>query len=93
MHTVLSDMDSKIYKDLNTVEIICDYWKERGWLDKYGKRFLEWLLEFIVYSIRSKKVKHPKNLYTRLSNLINKYGLDQYMNELSAHHRYLTKNL
>ncbi len=89
MHTVLKNMDTKIQKDLGTTEIVCQYWYERGWLNKYGVEFLQWLIEFIVFSIRTKGVKEPGKLYKQLVEQINKYELDQYIDKVTPAHKNL----
>ncbi len=93
MHTVLQDMDSKIMKDIDTAEIICEYWKNNGWFEDYGVEFLQWLLEFVVHSIRSKGVKKSSALYKRLKELIEEYNLDKYSEELSSTHKKLYSKL
>ena len=93
MHTVLKDMDSKISADIDTAELICEYWNNNNWFEEYGVEFLQWLMEFVIYSTRSKGVKKSAVHYKRLKEVIEKYGLDKYSEDISASHKKLYAKL
>lgn len=87
------DMDERIKKHMAFVKIICDYWKEQGWLDSYGKEYLEWVLEFVVSDIRDNQTKNaPEHLRT-LNEMIREYDLEQYLNKVSSDYRVYARNL
>lgn len=87
------DMDTRIIKHMEFVEIICQYWENNGWLELYGLEFLEWMLEFIVGDIRDKNVKCSAKHIEAMNVLIRKYGLEGYLGKVSFKSKVYVKNL
>ena len=93
MASVRDDLDEKISKHLGFVETICKYWHAQGWMELYGKEYTQWLLEFLVYDIRSKDVtKAPEHLQ-ELNRLLQEYGLTQYLDKMPNTMKLLVKTV
>lgn len=78
------DYDERIRKHLSFTEIICQYWKEQGWLDAYGKEFLQWLLEFVVVDIRDSQTQKPEEHLKALGEQIDRYGLTKLLGSVDV---------
>lgn len=87
------DMDHRIEEHIAFVEIICEYWKEMGWLKQYGKEYLEWMLEFIVCDIRDPQVQRAEAHLISLNEVIHKYQLEKHLDHVSPRFRIYVKNL
>ena len=66
----------------NHYDMICrvaGYWKEKGWIDKYGDDFLYWALKFTILKVRALpsdiRNKKAEEMFDRI---IIPYGLDRY---------------
>ena len=75
------DIDDRIEKHIALVDIVADYWQKEGWLRLYKKQFAKWVFDFLMvdinaYNVQQKKL-HMKNFY----NVVNKYGLQKYINK------------
>lgn len=93
MSSVRDDLDEKISKHLGFVENICKYWREQGWLEKYGKEFTKWLLEFLVYDIRNPKVQHSREHLHHLNQLLREYDLAKCLNKMPGKISRLVKTV
>ncbi|MBQ6840347.1 MAG: glycosyltransferase family 2 protein [Oscillospiraceae bacterium] len=82
MASVRDDMDEKLRKHLGFVETICKYWKEQDWLEKYGKEYTKWLLEFLVCDIRSPEVQCAQEHLQNLNQLLQEYDLAKYLDKM-----------
>ena len=76
------DFDERIRKHIAFTDIICDYWKKQGWLKKYGKEFVEWLLEFVVSDIHSPETKNPKEHLKAVAKQFKRYGLMELLKDV-----------
>lgn len=89
MNTQVNDPDIKVEKHLSIVEEITAYWAEKGWFNKYGSKYLEWVMEYIVPDLRSKNVTRPHEHAQRLNAILNQYELGQYKHGLCWEDREL----
>lgn len=78
------DYDERIRKHIAFTDIICQYWQEQGWLEKYGKEFLQWLLEFVVVDIRDEQTKNPDEHLKALADQIEHYGLTEHLKHVDT---------
>lgn len=81
MQTLREDMDSRIEEHIKLADIIAQYWQKQGWLNRYKKQFAQWLYEFLIIDIRNYKTKNKKEHLESFSKLVNKYGLNKYLNQ------------
>lgn len=93
MASVRDDMDEKISKHLGFVETICKYWNKQGWLELYGKEYTQWLLEFLVYDIRSKEVTKAAEHLQKLNQLLLEYDLAKHLNKMPSKMNLLVKTV
>lgn len=93
MHGVSDDLDKKLEKHLSFVKIISEYWKQQGWIEKYGTAYLEWLLEFIAADIRKPEIKHQEEHITGLNRIIEEYELKKYAGKIRFRLRPLARML
>lgn len=84
MSDVNKDFDIKIEKHLYLVERICQYWDDRGWFQRYGKEFVEWMLQFIVPDTQRVDVVHSGRHLNKLMKIAESYCLIQYMESLKG---------
>ena len=87
------DYDERLRKHIAFVDIICKYWQEQGWLEKYGKEYLQWLLEFLVVDIRDEQTKHAPEHLKAVANLIDSYGLTKHLSEVDGKYRIYARNV
>lgn len=87
------DMNIKIGLHLDMVEIIAKFWMEHGLLEKYGRAFLQWLLEFTVPDLLENELEKKNELVSRLKSIIEKYDLNQYAKSMSVLSRKRYKEL
>lgn len=87
------DMDVRIRKHLTIVEVTAQYWQEQGWLEQYGKEYLQWVLQFVVSDIRSKETLCASEHYQNLYAILKRYHLDQYLSKVDSAHRSCAKAL
>ena len=60
MDNASKDFSGKIEMHLKEVFIIAKYWKEKGFIEIYGKNFLNWTIEFLYDDIH-RLAKNEKN--------------------------------
>ncbi len=84
MYNFQGDMDKRIETHLSFIRIICDYWKSQGWLDAYGKDFLEWLLVFVVRDIRDENTQRPQEHCYTFAKLMDEFDLWKYVRKVSV---------
>lgn len=82
MNSVSTDMNDKLTKHMYFVEVISDYWKRHGWIERYGSDYTRWLLEFLMPDIDTLKRDDANKQITVLKQLIQKYGLAIYLDEM-----------
>lgn len=93
MHSVKDDLDQKIEKHLSFVEIISEYWKNQGWFQLYGCAYTQWLLEFLVTDIRNKDTKRAQEHLKCVNELLCKYELVPYLQQMPASVKHLVHTL
>lgn len=93
MHAFNLDMDSKVQQHLSFCGYITDYWQQQGWLEKYGKEYFQWLLEFIGYGILDDKTKNKAEYAEGLYSLAEQYGLAKYEVQLKSQYRKMAKRI
>ena len=86
-----TDMDSKIREHLTFVGYITEYWQKQGWLEKYGKEYTKWLLEFFVYDCKNPETKSAQEHLGNLKQMMVKYSLDKYLKEMPVKFKVLLK--
>lgn len=89
MNTQVKDPDSRIEKHLSVVEEIFAYWAKKNWFEKYGRKYLEWVIEYLVPDLRSRDVTNTHEYAQRLNTLLDLYGLKKYKRGLRLETREL----
>lgn len=82
MTTTITDTEKKIRFHLDITERILNYWKEKQWLEQYGREFLVWYLNFLVYDLKYEKLENKDALCSSVKEQIKKYGLKRYSHRL-----------
>lgn len=93
MSSLREDIDQRIAQHLSFVEIITEYWEKQGWLELYGKEYMEWLLSFLVVDIKNKAVQKENEHFERLNEILTKYRLKKYLREVAPYFRTFVKML
>lgn len=93
MNSFCYDKDEKIEQHLYFTAFITEYWKNQGWLESYGKEYVQWLLEFLVADIRSAQVQYSDKHLRSLKELLQKYDIEQYLSEMPASVRVLARTV
>lgn len=93
MSSYRTDLDNKIRQHLEFIRYITEYWQEQGWLEKYGKDYTQWLLEFVVRDSRSADAKCEEEHLAALKSLLEEYALTQYLNQVPGEFRFFAKTV
>lgn len=93
MQSYSSDLDEKIQKHLYFVGLITEYWKNQDWFALYGKEYVQWLLEFIVADVRNPDVQNSAEHLKCLNELLKKYALEQYLDDMPRSVKALAKTV
>ena len=87
------DMNVKMNLHLDMLEIIMKFWSEHGLIDKYGREFLQWILEFTVPDLLENELKDKSAIAGRIREAIKEYNLDKYKGTMSVISRKRYKEL
>ena len=87
MSSFRDNIDEKISIHFELVETISEYWENEGWLDLYGKEYLEWVLLFLVTDIKNEKVQQEAEHFEKLNCILNKYDLKKHFKEVTPFSR------
>lgn len=87
------DMDKQVRTHISIVDIICQYWEKQGWFELYGKEYLEWMLNFIVYDICSEQTKNASEHLHVVHEMIHKYNLEPYLGKVSMRCRRYVRDV
>lgn len=93
MQSYRTDLDEKIRQHLGFCGYITQYWQEKGWLDLYGKEYVQWLLEFLVSDIRNAEVQYAGEHLTNLNKLLKDYSLEPYLDDMPSSARTLARTV
>lgn len=85
------DMDLRVTKHMDMIEVITEYWHNKGWLESDGLEYFQWVLDFVVMDMHNKKTKNSKEHFQRLKDLIAKYNFDKFYGKLTSHHQSLAE--
>lgn len=77
MWELSEDLDRKMRKHIDMIEITTEYWEKNDWLSQYGDWYLEWILDF-VQDLDEVPQETAEKHYARLHALVQKYGLETY---------------
>lgn len=91
MESYRTDMDGKIREHLTFVRYITEYWQKHGWLEKYGKEYTQWLLEFFVYDCKNPEANFAQEHLGNLKKMMVEFSLDKYIKEMPAKLQILVK--
>ena len=87
MNLKQQDMDGKISRHIKNVEYIAKHWQQHGLLDKYGKEFFNWTVEFLAADLLKKELKNKKEYTEEYKRLAEGYGLTKYRKNLKLVNR------
>lgn len=93
MQSFRFDLDQKISQHLKLVNWISVYWRDQGWLKKYGTEYTQWMLEFLVPDIRNKDVKFASEHLAQLKNILADYSLEKYLDNVSVSAKELVRTV
>lgn len=82
MNSVSTDMNDKLTKHMYFVEVISDYWKKHGWIERYGMDYTKWLLEFLMPDIDTLKRDDANKQMVVLKQLMLRYELMSYLDDM-----------
>lgn len=70
--------DKKLAQHIKNVKNISQYWREKGFLNKWGKEYFEWMIEFIVPDLIQFHPHNQKELARKFLQDIRECGLLEY---------------
>ena len=76
------DEDGRIRKHITVVEKGSAFWYERGLMDKYGKYYFEWALEYIVSDLKKYNFKDVGSVARDFMTALERMDLLKYESEL-----------
>jgi hypothetical protein len=82
MNSVSTDMNDKMTKHMYFLEVISDYWKRHDWFNRYGCEYTQWVLEFMMPDMDALKRNDAVKQLTALKQLLQKYELMSYLDEM-----------
>lgn len=82
MQSYRADLDERIRQHLGFLGYITEYWKKQGWLERYGKEYTQWVLEFIVPDSRNSEAQCSSEHLTRLDQLLKEYSLEPHLDDM-----------
>ena len=75
--------DGRIRKHITIVEKASAFWYERGLMDKYGKHYFEWALEYIVSDLKKYEFTDEGSVARDFMDALTRIGLLRYKSRLS----------
>ena len=75
--------DERMEQHLHMISSISEYWDKNHLLDKYGRDFLCWILDFIVYDLQNKELKYGSKHARELREIIKKHQLQNFYQGLN----------
>ena len=91
MSVANQDLEKKVSAHVKMVEIITEYWHEKGLIDLYGADYYAWLLQFMVPTLMKREKKHE--YAKRLKDVIAKCRLSQYGEKMKDDDKRLARML
>lgn len=82
MQSYRANLDERIRQHLSFLGYITEYWKTQGWLERYGREYTRWLLEFIVPDSRTAEAQCASEHLACLNKLLDQYGLRQHLDAM-----------
>ena len=89
MDQAKKDLDKRMKQHLRMVSSISEYWEKNYLLEKYGRDFLCWILDFMVNDLQNKELSHKSEHAKELRETIEKHQLCKFHKNLS--YRYKQK--
>ena len=84
MAAASKDMYKKYSYHIDAMQIIADYWKEHGLLDRYGNEFFAWTVSFIGWDLFDYSGEAKEILIKRACEFWDVFELGKYMSGLTA---------
>ena len=73
-----AEKDKKLKQHVDNLRISTLYWREKGFLEKWGKEYFEWMIDFIVPDLIQFHPQNQKELARKLLQDIKECGLLDY---------------
>jgi len=73
-----------VERHYETVRHAAAYWRQKGWLEKYGPDFLAWAMKFTLLKVKSlPAARRRERSREMLEDIIGGFGLGRYKRSLS----------
>lgn len=84
MQEAKADLDNRMNQHLTVVKKILAYWKEYGFIEKYGAAILEWATDFIGADLRSNKYEKKDEYLSALKEIFEEFSLAKFADQLPS---------
>ena len=79
-----ADVDKKMLQHVKNMKVITAFWHEHGFIEKWGKDFVEWYLEFLVPDLIEYKPSNCQYLAQSALRIMQKYDLMPYLKKSNS---------
>lgn len=73
------DPNYKIDQHIIMTKEVTQYWSENGLLEKYGREYIGWLLEFMIPDMRKYELENKAEQAKELRSIIQTHSLEKYI--------------
>ena len=95
MYRYGADVDKKMLQHVKNMKVITEFWYTHGFIEKWGKEFVKWYLEFLVPDLVEYKPSNGQYLAQAALKIMYKYELMTYLkksrSEVKNKYRKLVK--
>ncbi len=78
MYRYNADKGKKLSQHVKNVRIISEYWRDNGYLKRWGVQYFEWMIDFLVLDLIQFHPQNQKELARELLRDIDECGLKEY---------------
>lgn len=93
MFNAENNLGQKYKHHIRSVNILAEYWENHGLLSKYGKEFFIWTISFLGADLHHYTGSDKQELLCEAKDLVEKYQLNAYANELSEQQTFYYSNI
>ncbi len=87
------NMDARIEEHILVIKSIAKYWSSEGFIEKYGKEFTDWAMDFVGSDFFDKETHSKEKHLASMKEIVNTYGLRQFFSKLSGKSRKFAKKI
>ena len=92
-YVVYDETEKRLVQHVKNLRTITAFWNEKGFLNKWGRAYFEWFINFIVPDLIQFNPKNKKKLALETVKIIEKFNLKTFYKHSKLEVKEKTKRL